>query len=261
MTGDRCSPVGTRLATPMPAASSWPPCRGCWRAGRSRSDVEGREHLGGRGVVAVVLPEAEGDVGLVGVEAVVLQGVGVELVVEPDAAALLAQVEQEAADVGDPRPPPPAAAARSRTARCRARRRSGTRCAAGPAGRSGARARPRRQPSATCSRPSWSPSKVKSRASTLTTRPAAGPAAAPPGGPVAAATGPDGRPLTTAPRTVRRGRSAAAPRPRSGGSRQAGAVRGVPREARRPRRTGGARELPDEERRDHEVQLVGEARW
>ena len=54
------------------------------------------------GVVALVLVVAERQVGLVGVEPVVLQGVGVELVVEADAASLLAQVQQVAAGVGDP---------------------------------------------------------------------------------------------------------------------------------------------------------------
>nr|WP_244524310.1 hypothetical protein [Geodermatophilus dictyosporus] len=59
------------------------------------------QHLRGGGVVALVLAAAEGQVGLVGVEAGVLEGVGVELGVQADAAALLAQVQQDAAGVGD----------------------------------------------------------------------------------------------------------------------------------------------------------------
>ena len=60
------------------------------------------EHLRGGGVVAGVLGQAERGVGGVGVEALVLEGVRVELVVEADAAALLAEVEQDAAAVCDP---------------------------------------------------------------------------------------------------------------------------------------------------------------
>lgn len=59
-------------------------------------DAEGGEHLRGGGVVAGVLGEAE-----VGVEALVLEGVGLELVVRADAASLLAEVEQDASDAGD----------------------------------------------------------------------------------------------------------------------------------------------------------------
>ena len=59
------------------------------------------QHLRGDGVVALVLGVAEREVGLVGVQARVLQRVGVELGVEADAAALLSQVQQEPAGVGD----------------------------------------------------------------------------------------------------------------------------------------------------------------
>src|SRR2546426_21184 len=53
------------------------------------------------GVVAAVLGQAEGGIGLIRVQPGILQRVGVELVVQADAAALLAQVEQDAADVVD----------------------------------------------------------------------------------------------------------------------------------------------------------------
>ena len=134
---------------------------------RDPVDAERAQHLGGHGVVALVRGVAEGEVGLVGVEAGVLQRVGVELGVEPDAAALLPQVEQVAAAPRRSARPPRAAAGRSRSAGCRARRRSGTRCAAAPAavpsacaGRGGRSP----SPSARCSRPSTSPSKVNTRA-------------------------------------------------------------------------------------------------
>lgn len=45
--------------------------------------------------------ETEGQVRLVGVQSRILQGVGVELVVQADAAPLLPQVQQVAAGVGD----------------------------------------------------------------------------------------------------------------------------------------------------------------
>jgi hypothetical protein len=63
---------------------------------------QGGEHLRGCGVVAGVLRQAECEVGLVGVEPLVLEGVGVEFVVQADATALLAQVEQNAAGARDP---------------------------------------------------------------------------------------------------------------------------------------------------------------
>ena len=75
---------------------------GLLESSRIAVGADGRQHLRGGGVVALVLAVAEGEVGLVGVQAGVLQRVGVELGVEADAPALLAQVEQEAAGVGDP---------------------------------------------------------------------------------------------------------------------------------------------------------------
>jgi hypothetical protein len=54
------------------------------------------------GVVAGILGQAQREVCLVRVEPFVLQVVRVELVVQADAAALLPQVEQNAAGIGDP---------------------------------------------------------------------------------------------------------------------------------------------------------------
>src|SRR4029078_11930710 len=53
------------------------------------------------GVVALVVVEAEGPVGLVGVEAGVLEHAGVALGVDPDPAALLAKINQVAALLRD----------------------------------------------------------------------------------------------------------------------------------------------------------------
>ena len=60
-----------------------------------RPDAERAQHVRGDRVVALVVPEAEGDVRLDRVEAVVLQLVGADLVRQPDPAALLAQVEED----------------------------------------------------------------------------------------------------------------------------------------------------------------------
>ena len=79
------------------------------------------------------LAVAEREVGLVRVQPGVLQRVRVELGVQADAPALLAQVEQDSRRRRRSARLPRAAAGRSRTAGCRTRRRSGTRCAAGPA--------------------------------------------------------------------------------------------------------------------------------
>ena len=68
----------------------------------TRDTPERLQHLRGDRVVALVLAVAEREVRLVGVEAGVLQRVGVELGVQADAAPLLPQVQQEAAGVGDP---------------------------------------------------------------------------------------------------------------------------------------------------------------
>ena len=64
----------------------------------SRIDLtfSAREHVRGDAVVALVVAEAERQVGVDGVEAVVLQPVRADLVDQADAAALLAQVEHDA---------------------------------------------------------------------------------------------------------------------------------------------------------------------
>ena len=59
------------------------------------------QHLRGGHVAALVLAVAQREVRLVGVDPGVLQRVRLELRVEPDAAALLPQIEQVAAGVGD----------------------------------------------------------------------------------------------------------------------------------------------------------------
>lgn len=88
------TPVGTCWVTVRPRVRS----RAAFRVVQQvqLKDAEGGEHLRGGGVVAGVLGEAE-----VGVEALVLEGVGLELVVRADAASLLAEVEQDASDAGD----------------------------------------------------------------------------------------------------------------------------------------------------------------
>ncbi len=63
--------------------------------------AERAEHLGGGTVVPLVLAAAQGHVGFVGVQAGVLQGVGVELGVQADAPPLLTEVQQETPDGGN----------------------------------------------------------------------------------------------------------------------------------------------------------------
>ena len=84
---------------------------------------QGTQHLRRDRVVAAVLAVAEREVGVVRVEAGVLEAVGVELRIQTDPAALLAQEEQEPPDLRDAPDRTRAAAARSRTARSRGRRR------------------------------------------------------------------------------------------------------------------------------------------
>ena len=69
---------------------------------RDRVHVQRRQHLRGHRVVPLVLGMAEREVRLVRVEARVLQQVRVELAVQTDAAALLAQVQQIPAGFGNP---------------------------------------------------------------------------------------------------------------------------------------------------------------
>ena len=64
-------------------------------------DSERLQHLRGDQVAALVLVVTEREIRLVGVEAGVLQRIGVELGVQADASPLLPQVQQEAAGVGD----------------------------------------------------------------------------------------------------------------------------------------------------------------
>jgi hypothetical protein len=59
--------------------------------------AEGVQHLGSSSVIAFVLAVAQCQVRVVGIEASVLQGVGVELGIQTDAAALLPEVKQESA--------------------------------------------------------------------------------------------------------------------------------------------------------------------
>lgn len=66
------------------------------------SDSEGLQHLRGDEITALVLPVAQGDVRLIGVEPGVLERVGLKFGVQPDAPPLLAQVQQVAPGVGDP---------------------------------------------------------------------------------------------------------------------------------------------------------------
>src|SRR5579859_7222308 len=69
---------------------------------RDAAGAERVQHLGRAGVVALVGPVPERDVRVVGVQAAILQLVGVELVVQPDAAAFLTQVQEVPAVLGDP---------------------------------------------------------------------------------------------------------------------------------------------------------------
>ncbi len=59
------------------------------------------QHLRCSDVAALVLVVAQGEVCVVGVDPGVLQRIGLELRIEPDAAALLPQVEEVAAGLGD----------------------------------------------------------------------------------------------------------------------------------------------------------------
>lgn len=59
-------------------------------------DVEAFEDVCGDGVVSFVVAEAEGEVCFDGIEALVLEGVGFDFVDEADAAAFLAEVDEDA---------------------------------------------------------------------------------------------------------------------------------------------------------------------
>jgi hypothetical protein len=60
------------------------------------------QHLGRTGVVALVGAATEREIRIVGIQTAILQRVGVEFVVQPDAAPLLTQVQYVAAVLGDP---------------------------------------------------------------------------------------------------------------------------------------------------------------
>src|SRR5438477_5404665 len=62
-----------------------------------RADLEAGEHVRRDRVIALVVAEAEREIGVHGVEALVLQRVGADLVDQADPAALLAEIEEQAA--------------------------------------------------------------------------------------------------------------------------------------------------------------------
>ena len=88
---------GIRPVTFTPCCVSCRIFSGLLVMSRTRADAEAVEHVGGDGVVALVVAEAEREVGLHRVEPLLLERVGPDLVEEPDAAPLLAQVEQHPA--------------------------------------------------------------------------------------------------------------------------------------------------------------------
>jgi hypothetical protein len=69
---------------------------------RDPAGTERVQHLGRAGVVPFVGPAAEREIRLVRVQAPVLQRVGVQLLVQPDAPPFLAQVQHVPAACGDP---------------------------------------------------------------------------------------------------------------------------------------------------------------
>ena len=160
---------GTRSATVMPSASSWAALSGLLLSRSIRSAPTARSICAAARVVALVLAVPERQVRLVGVEAGVLQRVRVELGVEADAPALLAQVEQEAAGVGDPldrlaQLGPAVAPLGPKTSPVRHSLCGRTRGASPPRRSARAPAASRRGRAARCSLPSVSPSKVKTSA-------------------------------------------------------------------------------------------------
>ena len=60
------------------------------------------QHLGRAGVVALVGPVTEREIRVVGIQTTILQRVGVEFVIQSDAAPFLAQIQHVAAVLGDP---------------------------------------------------------------------------------------------------------------------------------------------------------------
>ena len=91
---------GTRSTTSRPQFRIIATFFGLLVISRTRREAERAQDVGADAEVALVVLEAEAVVGLDGVEALVLQRVGAHLVGEPDAAALLVQVEQDARPLG-----------------------------------------------------------------------------------------------------------------------------------------------------------------
>src|SRR6266704_1340134 len=69
---------------------------------RDAAGAQRVQHLCRAGVVALVGPVTEREIGVVRIQATTLQRVGVEFVIQPDAAPLLAQVQHVPAVFGDP---------------------------------------------------------------------------------------------------------------------------------------------------------------
>ena len=94
--------MGRQRSTRTPAARQLRRLLGVVGEQLDPVDPEREQHLRGHGVGALVHAEAERLVGLERVQSVVLQGVGVDLVVEPDPPSLLPQVHEVAAGLVDP---------------------------------------------------------------------------------------------------------------------------------------------------------------
>ena len=97
-----CTPVGTCATTVTPQARSCSDLVGVVAEERDPRRAERVQHLRGGNVAAFVLAVAERHVRVVRVDPGFLQRIRLELRVEPDAAAFLAQVEQIAAGVRNP---------------------------------------------------------------------------------------------------------------------------------------------------------------
>jgi len=69
---------------------------------RDAVGAEGVQHLGRTGVVALVRSVTEREIRVVRIQATILQRVGVELVIQSDAAPLLAQIQHVPAVFSDP---------------------------------------------------------------------------------------------------------------------------------------------------------------
>ena len=89
-----------RSVTTTPSSVSWCALSGLLLSSATMRHVERAEHLCRHRVVALVLAVPEREVSVVRVETGILQGVRVELVVQPDAAPFLPQIQQVPAGVG-----------------------------------------------------------------------------------------------------------------------------------------------------------------